>query len=81
MNLIGLKFQMMTRKNQRQVDVTGRQLDLNRPDVQYNLTKDGIKHHHNEEFDRDPIRTLAHEKRIRDNDPAAVTILYLLINN
>ena len=68
------------RKNQRQVDVNGIQLDLNRPDIQYSLTKDGIKQHVNVEFDRDPLRALEHEIRIRGNDPDAIILKFPLGN-
>ena len=66
------------RKNQRQVDVNGIQLDLNRPDVQYDLTKDGIKQHHNVEFDRNEWNSLEHGIRIRGNDPDAIIHLFLI---
>jgi len=69
------------RKNQRQVDINGLQLDLNRPDLQFNFTdEDNLKFHVNVEFDRDPIRALEHEIRIRDNDPASIILLFPIGN-
>ncbi len=55
------------RKNQQQVDVNGKKVGRNRPDVQYD--KDGC--HTCVEFDHSARRSLQHGDKIRRNDPKA----------
>ena len=53
------------RKNQVQVDINGKKVGNNRPDIQYN--KDGK--HHNVEVDRNIRNSKRHETKIKENDP------------
>jgi RHS repeat-associated protein len=58
------------RKNQRQYDINGNEVGINRPDIQYD--KNGVRV--NIEIDRTDERGSAHERVIKRNDPDARVI-------
>ena len=63
------------RKNQNQVDVTGKEIGKNRPDIQFDFVhSDGHKTHFNIEFDNQLRNSLQHGATIRALDPQSVTI-------
>lgn len=59
------------RKNQTQVDINGKKIGNNRPDVQYDLNGQ----HYNVEFDTHPGSGLRHQQTVQANDPNAKVIL------
>ena len=62
------------RKNQTQVDINGKKVGRNRPDVQYDM--DG--QHINVEFDTKPENGSNHQQTIQKNDPNAKVILNIV---
>ena len=62
------------RKNQTQVDVSGKKVGSNRPDVQYD--KDGV--HYNVEFDINAKNSSKHGDVIQHNDPNSKVILNVI---
>ena len=59
------------RKNQTQVDINGKKVGNNRPDVQYDMNGQ----HLNVEFDTKSNNGLKHQQTIRTNDPNSKVIL------
>ncbi len=59
------------RKNQQQVDLNGKKVGTNRPDIQFNKynLKTGKWEHHNIEYDTKPAASNAHGKQLKANDP------------
>ena len=59
------------RKNQAQVEINGKKVGTNRPDVQYDMNGQHI----NVEFDTKPENGLQHQQTIQNNDPNTKVIL------
>jgi len=59
------------RKNQAQVEINGKKVGTNRPDVQYDMNGQ----HMNVEFDTKPDNGLQHQQTIQNNDPNTKVIL------
>ena len=62
------------RKNQAQVEINGKKVGTNRPDVQYDMNGQ----HMNVEFDTKPENGLQHQQTIQNNDPNTKVILKIV---
>ena len=62
------------RKNQKQVDISGKVVGNNRPDVQFD--KNGV--HTNVEYDTKQSSSIKHKKMIDKNDPDARNKYYII---
>lgn len=69
--LISICIHELIMFNQTQVDINGKKIGNNRPDVQYDLNGQ----HYNVEFDTHPGSGLRHQQTVQANDPNAKVIL------